>query len=96
MIGPYPIMGLQVTYACPLADDYSYQYCAEIVKESRMTYMRVRSRTKKTDLGKKNCLYMICSGVKSYSRDEITGIYHCGYFNNKQHLQKKKKLRSSS
>ena len=45
-----------------------------------MTYMRVRSRTKKTDLGKKNCLYMICSGVKSYSRDEITGIYHCGYF----------------
>ena len=44
--------------------------------------MRVRSRTKKTtdDLGKKNCLYMICSGVKSYSRDEITGIYHCGYF----------------
>ena len=47
-----------------------------------MTYMRVRSRTKKkTDLlGKKHCLYMICSGVKSYSRDEITGIYHCGYF----------------
>ena len=50
--------------------------------------MRVRSRTtKKTttdDLGKKNCLYMICSGVKSYSRDEITGIYHCGVTNFKK------------